>query len=65
MKHLSDYTAQQVEQFEAMRKVLEELNRKAAESGEVALPLPYPKEVMAHYSQYCQIKLREELMKEL
>lgn len=61
MKKLSDYSKEQVEHFEEMRLKLEALNQDVAATDEIKLPLPYSKEEIARYSQYCQIKLREEL----
>lgn len=65
MIQLSDYTPQQVEQFEAMRKALDELNKSVDPQSEKELALPYSKEQIAAYSQYCQVKLRAELSEEI
>lgn len=63
MQKLSDYTTEQIAQFEKMQLVLAELNQDLANGKEV-MPLPYSRAEIGALSRYQQLVLAEKASKE-
>lgn len=62
MQKLSDYTTEQIAQFEKMKLKLAELNQDVANGKEV-MPLPYSRAEIGALSRYQQLVLAEKALK--
>lgn len=62
MQKLSDYTTEQIAQFEKMRLTIAELNQGVA-NGKQVMPLPYSRAEIGALSRYQQLVLAERALK--